>query len=1157
MCISLRRAVSASTLVLILTSLGFCQGAPQNGIAVASNGSLVTLEQIEADQKSIQELADLDEESKKRIIDLYRQATERIKKADEFRVSAQQYRAAAEEAVEKAKVVQAELESLQRQAEPDPLTAKSLPELQQQLTNHELQLNEWKANHARIEKELNARTQRRKEIRELMNSAAQRLADIDHQLTAAGPPTEMGPLSAAKRTELTATRQMIELESPALRNELAMYEAEEAAELSRLQRDLRLQTIARGDKSLESLTTAVQTMRARMATEAAAEAQQAARSVLPVLKPFAKRNEELAEAVRALTTKLEAKEKKNKAALKQLDELKQQIAQAENRVEAVGLTAAVGAMLRSQQNSLPDTRKLQLEIREQRPLIDDTQLAKLQREEERNQLSDSDRIVDELVRQAGTPQENNVLRNAAKEILSQQREYLNNLIASHGLYFDTLIELSTRREQIVNLTKRYSNYIKERILWIRSGKTLGADIWVAEDVENARLLERPLVEFDAVEPSKWLAVGRAVVRDVRTNPLAYVGAGVLFVFFLMMGERCRRRIEHLGELAEKPGCCDFGLTPRAILLTVAISSVWPGLLLFLGWRIWQLGTVEALAAAIGTGLMVVVWVFFPLEILRQVCRPKGLAESHFGWSVAGRQLFRRNLRNLNFVGAPLIFVTALLSASHTEYGSDTVERLCFIGVMATWSAFLGRVLHPTRGVLREYIARHTGGWTDRLKYVWYFLIVIFPLILAVLAFVGYYYTAQQLAWKLHLTIALVLLLAIGAAFVLRSLLLKRRQLYMEQARQRRRAMAEQGLAGQTGEGDATGIVTPANSVEELATHSAQTRRLIRVVFLVAVLIGAWFIWNDVLPALRHLERWPLWTTMVEVAEPGGSLLMPGEVVMREVNKPITVVHLLFAILVAAIALTASRNLPGLLEITVLQKLPLEPSVRYAITTLASYAIVVVGVIVMFQSLGLRWAQIQWLVTALTFGLAFGLQEMFANFVAGIIILFEQPVRVGDVVTVSDVTGVVSRVRIRATTITNWDRKDFIVPNKEFITGRILNWTLSDQVNRVVINVGVAYGTDTDETRSLLLEVANAHPKILEDPAAVATFEGFGDSTLNFVLRAYLPTLDNRLAVIHELHAEIDRRFAQAGIEIAFPQRDLRIRSLPAAVVEEMSSRQTA
>ncbi len=140
------------------------------------------------------------------------------------------------------------------------------------------------------------------------------------------------------------------------------------------------------------------------------------------------------------------------------------------------------------------------------------------------------------------------------------------------------------------------------------------------------------------------------------------------------------------------------------------------------------------------------------------------------------------------------------------------------------------------------------------------------------------------------------------------------------------------------------------------------------------------------------------------------------------------------------------------------------------------------------------------------GLGFGLQEIFANFVSGIILLFERPIRIGDIITLGDKTGVVNRIRIRATTIVDSDRKEYVVPNKDLVTERLLNWTLSDQVNRVVVNVGVAYGVDTSHACEILRQVALDHPVVLKDPQPTATFEGFGDSTLNLVLRCYLPNL---------------------------------------------------
>ena len=170
-------------------------------------------------------------------------------------------------------------------------------------------------------------------------------------------------------------------------------------------------------------------------------------------------------------------------------------------------------------------------------------------------------------------------------------------------------------------------------------------------------------------------------------------------------------------------------------------------------------------------------------------------------------------------------------------------------------------------------------------------------------------------------------------------------------------------------------------------------------------------------------------------------------------------------------------------------------------------------------------------------------ELFANFVSGIVLLFEQPLRVGDVVSLGETTGVVSRIRIRATTITDWDHKEYVVPNKDLITGTLLNWTLSNQTSRIVVNVGVAYGSDTDLARELLVKIAAAHPHILDEPAPFASFEEFGDSSLNLVLRCFLDSIEERWRTRNDLHTSIDHEFKQAGIEIAFPQRDLHIRTV--------------
>jgi hypothetical protein len=216
---------------------------------------------------------------------------------------------------------------------------------------------------------------------------------------------------------------------------------------------------------------------------------------------------------------------------------------------------------------------------------------------------------------------------------------------------------------------------------------------------------------------------------------------------------------------------------------------------------------------------------------------------------------------------------------------------------------------------------------------------------------------------------------------------------------------------------------------------------------------------------------------------------------EQVITYVTLRDLILGLLVLWISFMAAQNLPGLLELLALRHLDLTPGSSYAITTLLRYSLILIGVLVAISQFGLEWGKLQWLIAALGVGLGFGLQEIVANFVSGLIILFEKPVRIGDTVTLGEVTGTVSRIQIRATTITDWDRKEVVIPNKTFITNQLINWSLSDAITRVVFTVGVAYGSDTGLAERLLLEVAHANPRVLPDPEPRAYFKAFADSSL--------------------------------------------------------------
>jgi len=413
------------------------------------------------------------------------------------------------------------------------------------------------------------------------------------------------------------------------------------------------------------------------------------------------------------------------------------------------------------------------------------------------------------------------------------------------------------------------------------------------------------------------------------------------------------------------------------------------------------------------------------------------------------------------------------------------------------------------------------------------------MLIAGLSSIGYHFTATQLSLRFVATLALTECVLVLQGVTLRWLCYVRGSLAIQQARQRRDACEE---SRDSSDPERMAPDREWENEVDLGTVIRQTRRLMHASVRVALFLGLWLIWLDVLPGNSLLEFQLTDSgqrTVAQMSE-GGTPSSAQPLSERQKAESLTIADVVLVILVAMAAISAARNIPGLVEVSIPKDAPLDGGARYAVGMLVRYGIVATGLVVVFSIIGIGWSKVQWLVAALSVGVGFGLQELVANFISGLILLFDRPVRVGDIVTVDDITGVVTRVQIRATTIRNWDRKEYIVPNKDLITGRVLNWTLSNTVNRVVIPVGIAYGSDTRRARSILMGVLDENPSILADPAPTVTLEQFGDSTLNFVLRAFLSSLDDRMETIHQLHAEIHDRLAKAGIDIAFPQLDVRL-----------------
>jgi len=233
---------------------------------------------------------------------------------------------------------------------------------------------------------------------------------------------------------------------------------------------------------------------------------------------------------------------------------------------------------------------------------------------------------------------------------------------------------------------------------------------------------------------------------------------------------------------------------------------------------------------------------------------------------------------------------------------------------------------------------------------------------------------------------------------------------------------------------------------------------------------------------------------------------------------------------------------------VLARRRVETGVRVSIARLVHYVFIFIGFLLALLALGFEFTKLTIILSALGIGIGFGLQSIVNNLVSGLILLFERPVRVGDFIELSGIWAEIKKIGLRATTVQTFDEADVIIPNSDLVSSQVVNWTLSNRRVRLIIPVGVAYGSDVSLVMETLMASARENSMIAKAPSPQVLFLNFGESSLDFELRVWVLDADNRLVVSSELHQEIDRRFREAKIEISFPQRDLHLRSLDESVV---------
>jgi potassium efflux system protein len=562
----------------------------------------------------------------------------------------------------------------------------------------------------------------------------------------------------------------------------------------------------------------------------------------------------------------------------------------------------------------------------------------------------------------------------------------------------------------------------------------------------------------------------------------------------------------------------FVNTLVALGLTLLLAFRWPALFFSfaLMFEMQQLES-ELATALYGTFLRGGAYLW-GLEFMRLLLMPRGVVDAHFRWPVRRTAALYHRVLRLEQSFFPAVLVAIFCGLLYPREVGGPVGALALLLVLLSMSQFFRLLPAFLQERLQKILVDKPSQRTASTGRVIRRLLVWLPLAGVLGILFGYMYTVGELALLLVRTIVLAAVVLLLYELGLRWLRMTRRRMVVRARQERSRAGAEDGEE-RVEEEDVL------DSDPEML--SDEGTRLLNLLALLVSLLGLALIWSGVFPALSILDSVELWH--YSGVEGGEQTLVP-----------VTLWNLLAAIALAVVGWVTLGRIPGLLEILLRQKMNVRAASAYAVSRVFQYAATGGLVLAVAASLGGSWSQIQWAVAALSVGIGFGLQEIVANFISGLIILFEQPVRVGDTVTVGNVSGKVTRIRIRATTIRDFDNRELLVPNKEFITQQLLNWSLSDQVTRWVLEVGVAYGTDLRQAMDLVSEAVQRHPLILKEPSPLITFEEFGDNSLLIKARFYMDQLEHRLQVSSEVMLDINRRFNERGIVVAFPQRDVHL-----------------
>lgn len=704
-------------------------------------------------------------------------------------------------------------------------------------------------------------------------------------------------------------------------------------------------------------------------------------------------------------------------------------------------------------------------------------------------------------------------------LYTAQRTLIEDVIDFADVKSADMAKLTTLQERLLGAVDDLTLMLDQRLIWLPSAEPISTD-W------PRRIAVGTAVVFT---PSNMMGA----VRDFGQGLSRHIWQTLILLIIAILMIRARANMSQL--LIDLSGTVGkvrqdtLWVTPLAVI--VSFMRVLPLCLLgaWGGYVLMQSGGSE-FSVKLGRSIVLIASLYLALLSLRAWSSDGGLFDLHFGMRSTLRARIRGNL--LWFAGAQSIAIVLMTLCE--GYSNDDINAglglLGFIIGALSLVVLVYRLLADLRDEEQDQPIFDANSFIGRRRMQILIGLALMPVAMTILAMRGYFTTALEIQSRLMLTAALLIGAYILYGVIRRTVLVSQRRLTLEEAKKHRAQLLKErkdrAAAQERGEMPVPQLDYDSIDIEAISRQSTQLLNVIAGIFIIII---AYVLWSDLLPALSNLDQTKLpFNTSYNSAS--------GELITR----PATLWDLLQAIFGIMITLFAAKNLPGFLDLFVLKQTKISAGSRYAITTILGYAIFMIGFLFVSRQLGVDWSKLNLIIAALGVGIGFGLQEIIANFISGLIILFERPVRIGDYVTIGTQSGTVTRIKIRATTLSDLDNREILIPNKELITGRVTNWTLTNQTSRMTISVGIAYGSDTERARDVIMNSVKSVKSILKTPEPQVLFVGFGDSALNFEVRVFLPNFVVRPSVAHELHTQINKALEAAGISIPFPQHDIHI-----------------